>query len=105
MGTDEAAETSQQTRTHTHTHTPSKNSPSVCYLSRLDRLEEAIISTKAGLVILDSVASVVRKEFDTSLPGNLATRANLLSQEASTLKYLAHQFNIPVGLVYLFITS
>ncbi|KAG7267077.1 hypothetical protein CRUP_024443 [Coryphaenoides rupestris] len=52
----------------------------------------------AGLVILDSVASVVRKEFDTSLPGNLATRSNLLSQEASTLKYLAHQFNIPVVL-------
>lgn len=67
-------------------------------LNRLDRLEEAIISTNAGLVILDSVASVVRKEFDTSLPGNLATRSNLLSQEASTLKYLAHQFNIPVVL-------
>lgn len=67
-------------------------------LNRLDRLEEDIISTKAGLVILDSVASVVRKEFDTTLPGNLATRANLLSEEASTLKYLAHQFNIPVVL-------
>ena len=60
-----------------------------------------IISTKAGLVILDSVASVVRKEFDTTLPGNLASRSNLLTQEASTLKYLAHQFNIPVSLVAL----
>ncbi|CAL8316552.1 unnamed protein product [Merluccius merluccius] len=67
-------------------------------LNRLDRLEEDIISTKAGVVILDSVASVVRKEFDTTLPGNLATRSNLLSLEASTLKYLAHQFNIPVVL-------
>ncbi|XP_070705426.1 DNA repair protein RAD51 homolog 2 isoform X2 [Pempheris klunzingeri] len=69
-----------------------------CVLSRLDRLEEDIISNKAGLVILDSVASVVRKEFDTMLPGNLAHRSNLLGHEATTLKYLAHQFNIPVVL-------
>ncbi|XP_070782162.1 DNA repair protein RAD51 homolog 2 [Enoplosus armatus] len=67
-------------------------------LNRLDRLEEDIISTGAGLVILDSVASVVRKEFDTMLPGNLIHRSNLLGHEATTLKYLAHQFNIPVVL-------
>ncbi|XP_029313977.1 DNA repair protein RAD51 homolog 2 [Cottoperca gobio] len=66
--------------------------------NRLDRLEEDIISTGAGLIILDSVASVVRKEFDTTLPGNLMHRCNLLGHEASTLKYLAHQFNIPVFL-------
>ncbi|XP_033495427.1 DNA repair protein RAD51 homolog 2 [Epinephelus lanceolatus] len=67
-------------------------------LNRLERLEEDIISTAAGLIILDSVASVVRKEFDTTLPGNLIHRSNLLGHEASTLKYLAHQFNIPVVL-------
>ncbi|XP_061126158.1 DNA repair protein RAD51 homolog 2 isoform X2 [Syngnathus typhle] len=67
-------------------------------LCRLERLEEIIISTRAGLIILDSVASVVRKEFDTTLPGNLVHRSNLLGKEASTLKYLAHQFNIPVVL-------
>ncbi|KAM4632713.1 DNA repair protein RAD51 homolog 2 [Polymixia lowei] len=67
-------------------------------LNRVEKLEEDIISTKAGLVILDSVASVVRKEFDTTLPGNLTHRSNLLGQEASTLKYLAHQFHIPVVL-------
>ncbi|KAJ3606298.1 hypothetical protein NHX12_025819 [Muraenolepis orangiensis] len=33
-----------------------------------------------------------------SLPGNLATRSNLLSHQASVLKYLAHRFNIPVVL-------
>lgn len=64
---------------------------------RLERLEEDIISTGAGLIILDSVASVVRKEFDTTLPGNLMHRSNLLCHEATTLKYLAHQFNIPVS--------
>nr|XP_061806849.1 DNA repair protein RAD51 homolog 2-like [Nerophis lumbriciformis] len=67
-------------------------------LNRLERLEEIIISTRAGLIILDSVASVVRKEFDTTLPGNLIHRSNLLGQESTTLKYLAHQFNIPVVL-------
>ncbi|XP_048106620.1 DNA repair protein RAD51 homolog 2 isoform X4 [Alosa alosa] len=63
---------------------------------RLDHLEEDIISCHAGLVILDSVASVVRKEFDTSLSGNLTHRSNLLGREAATLKYLAQEFRIPV---------
>ncbi|XP_051952203.1 DNA repair protein RAD51 homolog 2 [Xyrauchen texanus] len=67
-------------------------------LNRLERLEEDIIACRAGLLILDSVASVVRKEFDTSLPGNLIHRSNLLGQEAAMLKYLAQEFCIPVVL-------
>ncbi len=67
-------------------------------LHRLERLEEDIIACRAGLLILDSVASVVRKEFDTSLPGNLAIRSNLLGQEAAILKYLSQAFCIPVSL-------
>lgn len=66
------------------------------FSSRLGGLEEEIISKKAGLVIIDSIASVVRKEFDTSIPGNLSERSSLLSQEAATLKYLAEEFSIPV---------
>ncbi|KTG43721.1 hypothetical protein cypCar_00013594 [Cyprinus carpio] len=65
---------------------------------RLEHLEEDIIACRAGLVILDSVASVVRKEFDTSLPGNLTFRSNLLGQEAGVLKYLSQAFCIPVVL-------
>ncbi|XP_066550537.1 DNA repair protein RAD51 homolog 2 isoform X2 [Amia ocellicauda] len=65
-------------------------------LKRLESLEEDIISRKVGLVVVDSIASVVRKEFDTSLPGNLTERGNLLTQEAATLKYLAEAFCIPV---------
>ncbi|XP_062406344.1 DNA repair protein RAD51 homolog 2 isoform X2 [Sardina pilchardus] len=65
-------------------------------LTRVDQLEEDIISCRAGLVILDSVASVVRKEFDTSLSGNLTHRSNLLGRQAATLKYLAQEFRIPV---------
>lgn len=67
-------------------------------LKRLERLEEDIIACRAGLVILDSVASVVRKEFDTSLPGNLTHRSNFLGQEAAVLKYLSQEFCIPVVL-------
>ncbi|MBN3296116.1 RA51B protein, partial [Amia calva] len=66
-------------------------------LKRLESLEEDIISRKVGLVVVDSIASVVRKEFDTSLPGNLTERGNLLTQEAATLKYLAEAFCIPVS--------
>jgi len=65
---------------------------------RLERLEEDIIGCRVGLLILDSVASVVRKEFDTSLPGNLTNRSNLLGQEAAVLKYLSQEFCIPVRL-------
>lgn len=67
-------------------------------LHRLERLEEDIIACRVGLLILDSVASVVRKEFDTSLPGNLTHRSNLLGQEAAVLKYLSQEFCIPVRL-------
>nr|XP_060618197.1 DNA repair protein RAD51 homolog 2 isoform X4 [Anolis sagrei ordinatus] len=65
-------------------------------LKRIESLEEEIISKNVKLVILDSVASVVRKEFDTKLQGNLRERTNLLTKEASILKYLAEEFSIPV---------
>ncbi|CAI5763825.1 repair RAD51 homolog 2 isoform X2 [Podarcis lilfordi] len=66
-------------------------------LKRIESLEEEIISKNAKLVVIDSVASVVRKEFDTKLQGNLQQRSNLLSREASILKYLAEEFSIPVS--------
>ncbi|XP_019332465.1 DNA repair protein RAD51 homolog 2 isoform X11 [Alligator mississippiensis] len=65
-------------------------------LKRIESLEEEIISKKVKLVIIDSVASVVRKEFDTKLQGNLTERSNFLAREASMLKYLAEEFSIPV---------
>lgn len=60
-------------------------------------MEEEIISKKVKLIIIDSVASVVRKEFDTQLQGNLAERSNFLARGASLLKYLAEEFSIPVS--------
>ncbi|XP_037994847.1 DNA repair protein RAD51 homolog 2 isoform X1 [Motacilla alba alba] len=64
-------------------------------LKRIMSLEEEIILKKVKLVIIDSVASVVRKEFDTKLQGNLAERSNFLTRGASVLKYLAEEFSIP----------
>lgn len=65
---------------------------------RLQTLEEEIILKKIKLVIVDSVASVVRKEFSTNRK-SVVTRQELLSKEASILKYLAETFNIPVVVV------
>ncbi|XP_006884862.1 PREDICTED: DNA repair protein RAD51 homolog 2 [Elephantulus edwardii] len=65
-------------------------------LQRLESLEEEIISNGVKLVIIDSVASVVRKEFDTQLQGNLVERNKFLAREAALLKYLAEEFSIPV---------
>ncbi|XP_035685466.1 DNA repair protein RAD51 homolog 2-like isoform X1 [Branchiostoma floridae] len=64
--------------------------------NRLQSLEEELIQKRVRLVILDSVASVVRKEFDNSLRGNLSQRVKLLAKEAALLKYLAESLNIPV---------
>ncbi|XP_063999849.1 DNA repair protein RAD51 homolog 2 isoform X2 [Pogoniulus pusillus] len=72
---------------------------------RIMSLEEEIISKKVKLIIIDSVASVVRKEFDTKLQGNLAERSNFLARGASVLKYLAEEFSIPVILTNQITTS
>ncbi|XP_074247662.1 DNA repair protein RAD51 homolog 2-like [Saimiri boliviensis] len=61
-------------------------------LQKIESLEEEIISKGIKLVTIDSLASVVNKEFDTQLPGNLN---KFLAREASSLKYLAEEFSIP----------
>uniref|UniRef100_A0A8C5WTY6 DNA repair protein RAD51 homolog 2 n=1 Tax=Laticauda laticaudata TaxID=8630 RepID=A0A8C5WTY6_LATLA len=71
-------------------------------LKRIKSLEEEIISKNVKLIIVDSVASVVRKEFDTKRQGNLKERSNLLTKEASILKYLAEEFSIPVSYFSIF---
>lgn len=73
------------------------NAISDFFFFRIMSLEEEIILKKVKLVIIDSVASVVRKEFDTKLQGNLAERSNFLTRGASVLKYLAEEFSIPVS--------
>lgn len=53
-------------------------------------------------MIIDSVASVVRKEFDTQLEGNMRERNKFLAREAASLKYLAEEFSIPVSFFFSF---
>ena len=53
---------------------------------RLQSLEEEIIARKVKLVVLDSIASLVRKEFDSRISWNLTERTSLLSREAAVLK-------------------
>ncbi|XP_071497636.1 DNA repair protein RAD51 homolog 2-like [Diadema antillarum] len=65
-------------------------------LNRLEDLEEDLIDKGICLIILDSVASLVRKEFDGRVGGNLVERTNVLAKQAAILKYLAEDFSIPV---------
>lgn len=65
-------------------------------LQRLESLEEEIISKGVKLVIVDSIASVVRKEFDPQLQGNIKERNKFLGKGASLLKYLSGEFSVPV---------
>uniref|UniRef100_A0AC11ATN8 RAD51 paralog B n=1 Tax=Ovis aries TaxID=9940 RepID=A0AC11ATN8_SHEEP len=74
-------------------------------LQRIESLEEEIISKGVKLVIIDSVASVVRKEFDTQLQGNVRERNKFLAREAASLKYLAEEFSIPVSFSFFFFLS
>ncbi|XP_071963578.1 DNA repair protein RAD51 homolog 2-like [Antedon mediterranea] len=65
-------------------------------LNRLETFEYEVITKGIKLIILDSVASLVRKEFDIRLQGNFLKRTNLLAKEAAILKNLAENLSIPV---------
>lgn len=67
-----------------------------CYY-RLENLEEDLISKKVRLLVVDSVASLVRKEFDSRAGKSLIERTNVLTRQAAILKYIAEEFDIPVG--------
>ncbi|KAK3093286.1 hypothetical protein FSP39_013652 [Pinctada imbricata] len=65
-------------------------------IKRLENLEEEIISHKVKLIVVDSIASLVRKEYTNCGGNRLAERTNFLSRQAALLKNLAEVFNIPV---------
>ena len=68
---------------------------------RLQNLEEDLIVKNVKLIIVDSIASLVRKEFDSRGPRNMIERTNLLAKEAAILKYLAAEFKIPVSFLFI----
>ncbi|POG66135.1 hypothetical protein GLOIN_2v1659570 [Rhizophagus irregularis DAOM 181602=DAOM 197198] len=68
---------------------------------RLDELQEFIIENDVKLLIVDSIGSLVRKEYQNPVKkcgwgGPLMERNDILLQQASKLKYLAESFRIPV---------
>ena len=56
------------------------------FMRRLETLDLEIANRGIGLVIVDSIASLIRKEFDTRTERAVAERARLLGTQASRLK-------------------
>ncbi|GAB1600694.1 DNA repair protein RAD51 homolog 2-like [Argonauta hians] len=65
-------------------------------INRLQELEMDIISRKVKLLVVDSIASLVRKEYGGQLEYNMAERANFLTKTAAILKDISESFQIPV---------
>ena len=63
----------------------------------MENLEEILIGKNIKLLVIDSIASLVRKEFDSRTGKNLIERTNLLSKQAAILKYIAETFKVPVS--------
>ena len=70
---------------------------------RLEHLEEEIIEHGASLIVVDSIASLIRKEFDSRSGRNMTERANVLVRQAAQLKYLAETFHIPVSMACVYV--
>ncbi len=56
------------------------------FLECLGGLDVAVASTGAGLVVVDSIASLVRKEFDVSSSRGAIDRTALLLKQSASLK-------------------
>ncbi len=53
---------------------------------RLEGLDHLLAAQGIGLVVVDSIASLVRKEFDTRSGSGVTARAALLTKQATRLK-------------------
>uniref|UniRef100_A0A7S3PN31 RecA family profile 1 domain-containing protein n=1 Tax=Aplanochytrium stocchinoi TaxID=215587 RepID=A0A7S3PN31_9STRA len=71
-----------------------KPSNSKQVLKQLQGMEAVIISNKVGLVLVDSIAALVRLDYSTR--SRIVARQRMLSKQASQLKYLANAFSIPI---------
>lgn len=69
---------------------------SAALISVLDSLEDMLIQHNVRLLVVDSAASPLRKEFQ----GHNAQRADILAREASLLKFYAETFNLHVRWVW-----
>ncbi|KAK2170687.1 hypothetical protein LSH36_1g15005 [Paralvinella palmiformis] len=67
---------------------------------RLENFEDFLITHHIKFIIIDSIASLIRKEFDCRSGKNMIARTNLLSREAAILKKIAEDFAIPITTRY-----
>ncbi|XP_065883487.1 DNA repair protein RAD51 homolog 2-like isoform X2 [Dysidea avara] len=65
-------------------------------MGRLGVLKEMVDSRNIKLIVVDSIASLVRKEFDVRRNEGISKRSALLSKQASILKSIAESYGIPV---------
>ena len=79
------------------------NLPLNAHSYRLQHAEELIIAESIGLVIVDSVASLARKEFDGR--ASVRDRSEMLAQHAALLKYLAESFDLPVWCAHVSVAA
>lgn len=63
----------------------SPSSPPRPCLRRLEHLDEEVISTGAGLIVLDSAASLIRKEWASR---SSTRRTEILNRQAAILKFV-----------------
>jgi RAD51-like protein 1 len=64
--------------------------------TRLMSLDFTVASEEIGLVIVDSIASLIRKEYDTRSVKRISDRSCYLVKQATLLKCLAQDYQIPV---------
>ena len=69
---------------------------SVELAGKLESLDEEIVERNVRMIVLDSIASIARVDFDSNATSQ---RQNLLARIASVLKQLAETFRIPVVVV------
>lgn len=68
-----------------------KNSAELLFI--LENLQSSVIDYNIKIIIIDSIAALVRSEFGTQ---DIADRQKLLGKQASCLKFLAESFRISI---------
>ena len=64
------------------------------WMTGLQGMEAAVAQHHAGVVVVDSIAALMRAEFGAK--GQVVERQELLGSQASVLKHLAESFRLPV---------
>jgi RAD51-like protein 1 len=66
---------------------------------RLSTLEEFLVEHNVKLIVVDSIASLLRKEFESSTAKSVSERTSALTSLANTLKYLAQVYRLAILVV------